>query len=66
MLVRVDAATGLLAVDGRPSRMEPFVAGTEPKRSAPTVEPEEEGADTGQGGYVEVGGHPSAGGHSSH
>jgi penicillin-binding protein 1A len=66
MLVRVDAATGLLAVDGRPSRTEPFVAGTEPKRSAPTVEPEEEGADTEQGGYVEMGGHPSAGGDSSH
>ena len=59
-LVRVDTATGLLAVEGRASRMEPFVAGTEPKRSAPPlVEPEEEGADTGQDGYVEVGSDPS-------
>ena len=59
-LVRVDTATGLLAVEGRASRTEPFVAGTEPKRSAPPVEPEEEeDAETGQGRYVEVGGHPA-------
>ena len=53
-LVRVDTATGLLAVQGRASRIEPFIAGTEPKRSAPPVEPEEEGADMGHGGYVGV------------
>jgi penicillin-binding protein 1A len=41
-LVKVDAATGLLAVDGRASRMEPFVAGTEPRRSAPEPGPEPE------------------------
>jgi penicillin-binding protein 1A len=42
MIVRVDTATGLLAVDGRASRMEPFIAGTQPKRSAPPlVEPED-------------------------
>jgi penicillin-binding protein 1A len=40
MLVKVDAATGLLAVDGRASRMEPFIAGTEPKRAAPQPQPE--------------------------
>ncbi|MEW6271556.1 MAG: PBP1A family penicillin-binding protein [Thermodesulfobacteriota bacterium] len=34
-LVRIDAATGLLAVQGRSSRVQAFVAGTEPKRSAP-------------------------------
>ena len=47
-VVRVDAATGLMAVPGRASRMEAFVAGTEPKRFAPhpTVTPElpDEGA----------------------
>jgi penicillin-binding protein 1A len=59
MLVRVDTATGLLAVEGRASRMEPFIAGTEPKRSAPPPEPEEEDVDAGQDGYVEVGSDPS-------
>jgi penicillin-binding protein 1A len=34
-IVRVDAASGLLAVQGRASRMQAYVAGTEPKRSAP-------------------------------
>jgi penicillin-binding protein 1A len=34
-LVKVDAATGLRAVEGRASRTEAFVAGTEPKRYAP-------------------------------
>jgi penicillin-binding protein 1A len=34
-IVRVDAATGLLAVPGRASQMQPFVTGTEPTRSAP-------------------------------
>jgi penicillin-binding protein 1A len=34
-MVRVDIATGLLAVQGRSSRMQAFVAGTEPTRSAP-------------------------------
>jgi penicillin-binding protein 1A len=46
-LVRVDTATGLLAVEGRSSRMEPFTAGTEPKRSAPP--PDEEDEDTEPG-----------------
>ena len=59
MLVRVDTATGLLAVEGRASRMEPFIAGTEPKRSAPPVEPEEEDLGAGQDGYVEVGSDPA-------
>jgi penicillin-binding protein 1A len=35
-LVKVDAQTGLLAVAGRATRVEPFVAGTEPTRKAPT------------------------------
>jgi penicillin-binding protein 1A len=41
-IVRVDTGTGLLAVQGRSSRMQAFVAGTEPKRAAPppTVEVE--------------------------
>jgi penicillin-binding protein 1A len=34
-IVRVDAATGLLAVPGRASHMQAFVAGTEPTRPAP-------------------------------
>jgi penicillin-binding protein 1A len=34
-LVKVDTATGLKAVPGRASRMEVFVAGTEPKNFAP-------------------------------
>jgi len=34
-IVRVDAATGLLAVPGRSSRMQAFIAGTEPTRPAP-------------------------------
>jgi penicillin-binding protein 1A len=34
-LVKVDTATGLKAVPGRASRMEAFVAGTEPERFAP-------------------------------
>jgi len=40
-LVRVDTATGLLAVGGRSSRMEAFVAGSEPVRKAalPETEP---------------------------
>jgi penicillin-binding protein 1A len=33
-VVRVDVATGLLAVEGRSSRMQAFVAGTEPRRTA--------------------------------
>ena len=50
----------LLAIEGRASRREPFIAGTEPKRSAPPLEPEEEeGAETGHDGYVEVGSDPS-------
>ena len=36
-LVRVDTATGLLAVRGRTSRMQAFVAGTEPTRAAPPI-----------------------------
>jgi penicillin-binding protein 1A len=59
MLVHVDTATGLLAVKGRAARLEPFIAGTEPKRSAPPPEPEEEGEDTGQGPYVGLDGDPS-------
>jgi penicillin-binding protein 1A len=42
-VVRVDAQTGMLSVAGRSSRMEAFVAGTEPTRKAPPpapVEPE--------------------------
>jgi membrane carboxypeptidase/penicillin-binding protein len=35
-LIKVDTATGLKAVPGRASRMEVFVAGTEPKRFAPS------------------------------
>jgi hypothetical protein len=52
MLVKVDAATGLLAVDGRASRMEPFVAGTEPRRSAPqpSAEPDEVLVEAGSDG----------------
>jgi penicillin-binding protein 1A len=42
-LVRVDTQTGLLAAAGRSSRMEAFVAGTEPTRRAPAFEPEDEG-----------------------
>jgi penicillin-binding protein 1A len=46
-VVRVDSQTGLLAVTGRSSRMEAFVAGTEPTRMAPRPapppEPEPEG-----------------------
>jgi penicillin-binding protein 1A len=34
-IVRVDAGTGLLAVPGRASRTQAFVAGTEPTRAAP-------------------------------
>ncbi len=34
-LVKVDTATGLRAVSGRPARVEAFVAGTEPARFAP-------------------------------
>ncbi len=41
-LVRIDAATGLLATGGRASRMEAFVAGTEPKQAAP--DPDADGA----------------------
>jgi penicillin-binding protein 1A len=37
-VVRVDVETGLLAVEGRSSRMQAFVAGTEPKRAAPEDE----------------------------
>jgi hypothetical protein len=39
--VRIDTATGLLAVGGRSSRMEAFVAGSEPVRKAapPETEP---------------------------
>jgi penicillin-binding protein 1A len=36
-LVKVDVATGLKAVPGRPSRVEAFVAGTEPKQFAPPL-----------------------------
>jgi penicillin-binding protein 1A len=43
-LVKVDTATGLLAVAGRSSRVEPFVAGSEPVRRAAPPEPE---PDTG-------------------
>jgi len=55
-LVNVDAATGLLAVEGRASRMEAFVVGTEPTRAAPRPEPEavsEDGRD--DPGYAEAG-----------
>jgi penicillin-binding protein 1A len=38
-LVKVDTATGLKAVPGRASRMEAFVAGTEPDRLAPRPTP---------------------------
>jgi penicillin-binding protein 1A len=38
-LVKVDTATGLKAVPGRASRMEVFVAGTEPKNFAPVPTP---------------------------
>jgi penicillin-binding protein 1A len=41
-LVRVDSATGLVAVEGRSSRVQAFIAGTEPKRSAPRPTPEPE------------------------
>jgi penicillin-binding protein 1A len=37
-VVRVDSETGLLAVEGRSSRMQAFVAGTEPKRPAARAE----------------------------
>ena len=36
-VVQVDTATGMRAVPGRPSRMEVFAAGTEPRRFAPSV-----------------------------
>jgi penicillin-binding protein 1A len=39
-LVKIDAETGLLAVPGRPSRTEAFVAGSEPLRAAPPANPE--------------------------
>lgn len=42
-LVKVDTATGLKAVPGRASRMEVFVAGTEPKNFAPQPSPTVEG-----------------------
>jgi penicillin-binding protein 1A len=35
-LVKVDTQTGLLAVAGRATRVEPFVVGTEPTHKAPT------------------------------
>jgi penicillin-binding protein 1A len=44
-LVRIDVQTGLLAVEGRPSRTEAFVAGTEPTRHAPPPEPEPDAAE---------------------
>jgi penicillin-binding protein 1A len=47
-VVRVDAATGLLAVEGRPSRTETFIAGTEPTRAAPR--PVEEIIEGGEAG----------------
>jgi len=48
-LVKVDVATGLKAVPGRASRMEVFVAGTEPQNFAPrpTATPEGEGQVSG-------------------
>jgi penicillin-binding protein 1A len=39
-LVRIDAATGLVAGEGRAARVQAFIAGTEPKRAAPTPTPE--------------------------
>jgi penicillin-binding protein 1A len=39
LLVKVDTATGLKAVPGRASRMEVFVAGSEPERFAPRPTP---------------------------
>jgi penicillin-binding protein 1A len=45
-LVKVDAQTGLLAVAGRTSRMEAFVAGTEPTRNAPPPAPPEPEPET--------------------
>ena len=39
-VVRVDSQSGLLAVAGRASRMQAFVAGTEPTRKAPPAAPE--------------------------
>jgi penicillin-binding protein 1A len=44
-LVKVDVQTGLLAVPGRASRMEAFVAGSEPTRAAAVPDPEADGED---------------------
>jgi penicillin-binding protein 1A len=38
-LVRIDAATGLVAAEGRAARVQAFISGTEPKRAAPTPTP---------------------------
>ena len=46
-LVKIDVQTGLLAVPGRSSRMEAFVAGSEPTRQAPPPAPEPREADDG-------------------
>jgi penicillin-binding protein 1A len=48
-IVRVDAATGLLAVRGRSSRMQAFVVGTEPTRAAPPPAPPPEAVDEAAG-----------------
>ena len=56
-LVKVDVQTGLLAVPGRASRMEAFVAGSEPMRTAPPAEPEGNADDApelaGRGGRAD-------------
>jgi penicillin-binding protein 1A len=44
-LVKIDVQTGLLAVPGRSSRMEAFVAGSEPTRTAPPRAPEPDADD---------------------
>ena len=54
-LVRVDAQTGLLAAAGRSSRMEAFVAGTEPTRKAAPPEPAVDAASELEDGAVAAG-----------
>jgi penicillin-binding protein 1A len=53
-IVRVDAATGLLAVPGRASHMQAFVAGTEPTRPAPQPAFEVEAVADTEGGRPDV------------
>jgi penicillin-binding protein 1A len=49
LLVKVDSATGLKAVPGRASRMEVFVAGSEPQQFAPQATPAADSVEAADG-----------------